>query len=58
MTMMNRIILRTWLDTEKIKQNFADIIEQLIIENEDLADIDINELNLLYDIIWTKKNGL
>jgi hypothetical protein len=44
-------ILRTWLDTETVKQNFANIIEQLIIEKNDLRDTDINELNLLYDII-------
>jgi hypothetical protein len=49
-------ILRTWLDTEKVKQNFADTIELLIIEASNLADTDINELNLLYDIIRTKKN--
>lgn len=51
-------ILRTWLDNETVKQNFADIIEQLIIEDKDIADSDINELNLLYDIIRTRKNGL
>jgi len=51
-------ILRTWLDTEKVKKNFADTIEELILEKADLADTDINELNLLYDIIRTKKNGL
>ncbi|MBK9381586.1 MAG: hypothetical protein IPN39_09675 [Chitinophagaceae bacterium] len=49
-------ILRTWLDTEKVKQNFADTIELLIIEASNLADTDINELNLLHDIIRTKKN--
>ena len=51
-------ILRTWLDTETVKQNFADTIDQLIMEKSDLANTDINELNLLYDIIQTKKNGL
>jgi hypothetical protein len=51
-------ILRTWLDTETVKQNFADTIEQLIIEKNDLEDNDINDLNLLYDIIRTRKNGL
>ncbi len=51
-------ILRNWLDTETVKQNFADTIEQLILENNDLEDTDINELNLLYEIIRTKKNGL
>ena len=50
--------LRTWLDTETVKQNFVNTIEQLIIERNDLADTDINELNLLYDIVRTKKNGL
>ena len=51
-------ILRTWMDNETVKQNFADTIEQLIIENSALTDTDINELNLLYDIIRTKKNSL
>lgn len=51
-------ILRTWLDTETVKQNFADTIEYLIMAKSDLADTDINELNLLYDIIRTKKNDL
>ncbi|WAC15167.1 hypothetical protein [Dyadobacter pollutisoli] len=50
-------ILLIWLDTETVKQTFAATIEQLIIENKYLADTDINELNLLYDIIRTKKNG-
>jgi hypothetical protein len=49
-------ILRNWLDTETVKQNFTATIEKIIIENNDLADNDINELNLLYDIIRTKKN--
>jgi hypothetical protein len=51
-------LLGNWLETEKVKKNFADIIEELILEKADLADTDINELNLLYDIIRTKKNGL
>ena len=51
-------ILRNWLDTETVIQNFADTIEKLIIENNDLEDTDIYELNLLYDIIQTKKNGI
>jgi len=51
-------ILHTWLDTEKVKQNFVDTIEELILEKNGLAETDINELNLLYDIIRTKKNGL
>lgn len=51
-------ILRTWLDNEIVKQNFADTIEQLIIEKTDLAETDINELSVLYDIIRTKENGL
>ena len=51
-------ILRTWLDTENVKHIFADIIKQLIIEKSNLSDTDINELNLLYDIIQTNKNGL
>ncbi len=49
-------ILRNWLDTETVKQNFADTIEHVMIENNDLADTDFNELSLLYDIIRTKKN--
>lgn len=49
-------ILHTWLNTEKVKQNFADNIEQLILEQGDLGDSDINELNLLYEII-RRKNG-
>ena len=51
-------ILRIWLDTEKVKQSFADTIEQLIIEKGDLEERDTNELNLLYEVIRTKKNSL
>jgi hypothetical protein len=51
-------ILRTWLDTDKVKNNFADTIEVLILEKNDLEDTEINELSLLYEIIRTKKNGL
>lgn len=51
-------ILRIWLETETVKQNFADLIARLIIEKNKLADTDINELNILYDIIRTKKDGL
>ena len=49
-------ILRFWLDTEKVKRNFADTIEKLIMENDDIEEIE--DLSLLYDIVWTKKNGL
>ncbi|MFM7851646.1 MAG: hypothetical protein ACKO96_06925, partial [Flammeovirgaceae bacterium] len=37
-------IIRNWLNTETVRQNFTATIEQLIIENNDLADTDINEL--------------
>jgi len=51
-------ILRNWLENEAVKKTFTGIIEQLIIGDNNLTDSDINELNLLYDIIQTKKNGL
>lgn len=52
------VTLRTWLETEKVNQCFADTIEQLIIGDNDLDTLDIDQLSLLYDIIRTKGNSL
>ncbi len=47
-------ILLTWRASDKVKQNFAGNIEQIIIEKNDLDIADLNELNLLYDILRAK----
>lgn len=51
-------LLRNWVETETVKQNFMATIESLIVDGEDLDEIDSYELNLLYDIMRTKENGL
>ncbi|MBL0097473.1 MAG: hypothetical protein IPP46_14030 [Bacteroidetes bacterium] len=47
-------ILLTWRASDKVKQNFAGNIEQIIIERNDLDIADLNELNLLYEILRAK----
>jgi hypothetical protein len=48
------LILRTWLNSEIVQQSFSTIIEQIIVEENGLAEKDISELNLLYEIINMK----
>lgn len=46
-------MLRTWLETETVKQHFAGTIEGLILAENDLAESDMTDLNILYDILRT-----
>jgi hypothetical protein len=49
-------ILRTWMESETVRQIFAGNIEKLIVEKNCLLENDSTDLNLLYDIILPKRN--
>jgi hypothetical protein len=45
------VVIQSWLDTAQVKQHFADTIEILVLESAELAESDLNDLNLLYEMI-------
>jgi hypothetical protein len=44
-------VIQSWLDNAQVKQHFEVTIETLILEEAELAENDLNELNLLYEMI-------
>ncbi|MES2732348.1 MAG: hypothetical protein V4714_11380 [Bacteroidota bacterium] len=48
--------LRQWLDKEEVIKHFSGAIEEIILQEESLEEPDLDELNLLYEILASKKN--
>lgn len=50
-------ILTNWLENEKTKEIFETRIERIILGDFDIDERTLNELNLLYEIVRTKKKN-
>jgi hypothetical protein len=50
-------ILRNWLDNEKVKETFAGVIEEMIVEKNEFGTNESNELIMIYEILKAKKNA-
>lgn len=44
-------LLRKWLQQENVKKNFSEVIEKLIINETQLDEVELFELNLLYEVL-------